>query len=118
MSRRKDQFEVDGGWIGAAIVTVFCPPVGLIMLFNKLRKSHATSGDARQLKRIGTSLLAAGVGLTAFGAKGGVFWLAAGGALLGSTRLLKSASSDTISTLQCFPGETPCSWPTWPRRWI
>lgn len=72
MSRRKDQFEVDGGWIGAAIVTVFCPPVGLIMLFNKLRKSHATSGDARQLKRIGTSLLAAGVGLTAFGAKGGV----------------------------------------------
>ena len=104
MSRRKDQFEVDGGWIGAAIVTVFCPPVGLIMLFNKLRKSHATSGDARQLKRIGTSLLAAGVGLTAFGAKGGVFWLAAGGALLGSTRLLKKREQRYYQYLAVLSG--------------
>ncbi len=104
MSRRKDQFEVDGGWIGAAIVTVFCPPVGLIMLFNKLRKSHATSGDARQLRRIGTSLLAAGVGLTAFGAKGGVFWLAAGGALLGGTRLLKKREQRYYQYLAVLSG--------------
>lgn len=104
MSRRKDQFEVDGGWIGAAIVTVFCPPVGLIMLFNKLRKSHATSGDARQLKRIGTSLLAAGVGLTVFGVGGGVFWLAAGGALMYGTRLLKKREQRYYQYLAVLSG--------------
>ena len=104
MSRRKDQFEVDGGWIGIAIVTVFCPPVGLIMLFNKLRKSHATAGDARQLRRIGTSLLAAGAGLAAFGAKGGVFWLAAGGVLLGGTRLLKKREQRYYQYLAVLSG--------------
>ena len=104
MSKKKDRFEVDGGWVGAAIVTVVCPPIGLFMLFNKLRKSHVSTGDARQLRRMGTSLIAAGAVLTMLDAGGGVFWLLAGGALLYGTRLMKKREQRYYQYLAVLSG--------------
>lgn len=105
MGRHKDSFDVDKGWMGAALVTVFCPPIGLFMLYNKLRKSHASLNNARQLKRVGRSLLAAGALLTLLGmGGGGFFWFAAGGALLYATRLMKKREQRYYQYLAVLSG--------------
>ena len=79
-----DGFEIDGGWVATAVMLALVFPVGLFMLFNKVRKIKKGRSLAKQLKKIGISLVAAGIGLAVLGitAVGGVFEALVGGFVL------------------------------------
>ncbi len=58
---RKDGFEIDGGWVAAAVCTALIFPVGLIMIWNKLKNDKQEKNRSKQLRRIGVSVIAAGL---------------------------------------------------------
>ena len=62
-----DGFEIDGGWVATAVMLALVFPVGIFMLFNKVRKIKKGKGLAKQLTKIGGSLVAAGVGMAVLG---------------------------------------------------
>lgn len=63
---KKDGFEIDGGWIATAIALAVCWPIGLVMLWNKVKKFKRGKNETKQMATAGTSLVAAGLGMTAF----------------------------------------------------
>lgn len=78
-----DGFEIDGGWIATAVMLALVFPIGLIMLFNKVRQIKKGRNLSKQLKKIGISLIAAGVGMAAFGISNvGIFEALVGGFVL------------------------------------
>ena len=64
---KNDGFEIDGGWVATAVMLALVFPVGVFMLFNKVRKIKKGKGLAKQLTKIGGSLVAAGVGMAVLG---------------------------------------------------
>ncbi len=69
----KNSFEIDGSWVGTAIVLGIClsiGPVGWLIGFfvlrNKLKQFKRGKNEAQQFNKIGASLLAAGLGMIAF----------------------------------------------------
>ncbi len=64
---KNDGFEIDGGWVATAVMLALVFPVGIFMLFNKVRQIKKGKGLAKQLNKIGISLVAAGVGMAALG---------------------------------------------------
>jgi len=79
-----DGFEIDGGWVATAVMLALVFPIGLIMLFRKIRDIKKGRNLSKQLKKIGISLIAAGVGMTVLGitAVVGIFEALAGGFVL------------------------------------
>ncbi len=82
MSNR-DGFEIDGGWVATAICLALVFPVGLFMLWNKVKKFRRDRNLSRQMRRAGMSVLAAGVGMTVIGPKlWGIIDILIGGGML------------------------------------
>ena len=79
-----DGYEIDGGWIATAVLLALVFPIGLIMLFKKVRQIRKGRNLSKQLKKIGISLIAAGVGMTVLGitAAVGIFEALAGGFII------------------------------------
>ncbi len=89
MSNNKG-FEIDGGWVGTAIVLGICLSlgpigwfIGALVLKNKLKDFKRGRNETKQFNKIGTSLLVAGLGMTAIGLAGfGLPVAIAGGVVL------------------------------------
>lgn len=81
---KNDGFEIDGGWVATAVMLALVFPVGLIMLWNKVKQIKKGKKLSKQLTKIGTSLVAAGIGLAALGITfvGGVFEALVGGFII------------------------------------
>lgn len=86
----KNGFEIDSGWVGTAIVLGVClsmGPIGWIIggfvLKNKLKNFKHGRNEKKEFNKIGTSLLAAGLGMTVLGLVGfGLPIAIAGGVVL------------------------------------
>ena len=59
----KEGFEIDGGWVATAVMLALVFPVGLIMLWNKVKRFRRGKNESKQMARAGMSILAAGVGM-------------------------------------------------------
>lgn len=67
---KKDGFEIDGGWVGTSIMLAICWPVGLVLLWNKVKKFKRGKNEPQQMRRAGTSILVTGVGMAWLGLTG------------------------------------------------
>ena len=88
--KNSDRFEIDGEWVLWAILTVAIPPVGVIGILNKLRKSKARPKDTRLVRRFGTSVLVAGIIMALFGAEASVLPILLGGGVLAGAQIWRS----------------------------
>lgn len=81
---KNDNYEIDGGWVATAVMLALVFPIGLIMLWKKVTQIKKGKNLAKQLTKIGASLVAAGIGLAALGITfaGGVFEALVGGIIL------------------------------------
>ncbi|MBQ2957976.1 MAG: 5-bromo-4-chloroindolyl phosphate hydrolysis family protein [Clostridia bacterium] len=82
----KDGFEIDGGWVATTVMLALVFPIGLIMLFNKVKKLRGRKDVSKQMRRAGISVLAAGIGMTALGvsAAWGIVDILIGGGMIGA----------------------------------
>ncbi len=67
---KKDGFEIDGGWVGTTIMLALAWPIGLIMLWNKIKQFKKGKNETKKMTRAGTSILAAGIGMAVLGLSG------------------------------------------------
>jgi len=92
MSENKKEFEIDGMWVAAAICTVLAFPVGLVMIYCKLRQVKRGDNVTGQLRKIGVSVIVAGLAMTLL--RINVFWgileVAAGIFLIDKARRMDS----------------------------
>ena len=80
---KNDGFEIDGGWVATAVCLALVFPVGLIMLWNKVKRFKKGRNEPKQMMRAGLSILAAGVGMTVLGVSAwGIPDILIGGGLL------------------------------------
>ena len=86
---KSDRFEIDGEWVVLALLTVFVPPLGVILILNKLRKSKVKPKDTRTMGRLGTSVLVAGIIMALFGSRASFLPLLVGGGVLGGSYFMR-----------------------------
>lgn len=84
---KNDGFEIDGGWVATAIMLAVFFPIGLVMLWDKVKRFKRGKNETKQMATAGTSLVATGIGMTVFGFSGwGVVVMIIGGLLINGAR--------------------------------
>lgn len=92
-NKKKDQIQFDGEWIAIVICFAIWWPLGIILLFNHLKKMRKKGKTAAQFAGVGGSLLGVGLLMRLLGMMRGLIVMLFGAGMLGAAKVSQKRES-------------------------